>query len=234
MRKTKIIVNRIEKANRILMDFPALMGNGFAQFIENYKSDFIQNKKKIVITKTVHCNLMKLVNSTNQVEANKARNVLDTINDNQGIFFVEDSNADINEQEFDVKTDLISDLTLHITTDIQLFISNDCGLAKDAVKLNYMKCVSAKNLYVCYISDSGCLFSSVFETKQQKKIKSQTIIPNEKQKPSIIENDHSITNNKEIEDEKGWRFDWKSGLITLFGCVATSVAAYGVYKGLNN
>lgn len=236
MTKTKIIVTLLEKVDRILIDYSSLMGTGFVQFIKSYSTLFVQHSKKIVIAKPVYLELIKCSNSTDQSEANKARNIIDIINENQEIFYIDRTDSNVYEQDSNIETELISDLTLHLKIDVQLLISNDQGLAKDAINLNHMKCVSAKNLYVFYISESGCLYCSEMVTKQQKKIKSQTVLPIEKkeQKPSNVENKQSIIDNKEIEDEKGWRFDWKSGLITLFGCAATSVAAYGIYKGLNH
>ncbi len=140
----------------VLIDTSSMLNPNIGKFIENYKSQFLEQQRKIIVKKAVCYELAKFLGSSDHEMSDAAMNALALIKKNSSVFVVE--NEDMNEEEIKhafADKEIYNCISADRGTHSHLLISNDRNLSADVYKLNELKSIRGKNIWVCYINCFG-------------------------------------------------------------------------------
>lgn len=201
----------LSKVDHILLDTSSLMSHGWQQFVSNIRNSLIASGKKIKIPLSVYSELARLIGSADQDKSASALKAVEVISSNKEIFQIE--SACLTEEEIAhafADAQLLSELTLHKSTNNQLLITNDTGLSSDAFEINQQLSCKGGRVFVCYIDPYGEM-QRCRCTKQdaEKRTDNSEVSNNAADKEPPI--------NKEKVKERKWSYDWKSGAVSIFG-----------------
>lgn len=223
MTNIQYIEKTLSSVERILVDTSTLMTRGFQQFICNNKERLLVREKKIVVPKAVYSELARHVDSADTEKSELAMAAVELLALNKAIFQVE--NAPLTEEEIAhafADAQLLAELTLHRSDYNQLLITNDRKLSCDAYDLNQQQSCKGRKVLVCYINWCGELQCCDCARPTTEKVVNEpiTAIP-ERRTHDTIEVPLKGT------DTDIWKFDWRSGLVSISGLGLL----YGFYKG---
>lgn len=223
MTNIQYIQKTLSSVERILVDTSTLMTRGFQQFICNNKERFLAREKKIVVPKAVYSELARHVDSADTEKSELAMAAVELLALNKAIFQVE--NAPLTEEEIAhafADAQLLAELTLHRSDYNQLLITNDRKLSCDAYDLNQQQSCKGRKVLVCYINWCGELQCCDCARPTAERMVDEPVatIP-ERRTYDTIEVPLEGT------DTDIWKFDWRSGLVSISGLGLL----YGLYKG---
>jgi rRNA-processing protein FCF1 len=156
------VLSLLQDTDLIYIDTASLMNsNNLRHFLTNYKKDFYESRKMIIVSEAVCQELLRHINSANGDKANKAMHALNIIREYNNIFILEQSDFSPEEiQHAFADQELLVRLTKERRSKRQLLITNDRSLSKDAYDLNMLQSCRGKEISVCYVNYYGFLKSS--------------------------------------------------------------------------
>lgn len=169
MTNTEYVKSLITTNDIIYIDTSSLMNvSSFEDFIEHYIDIFINQSKKITVTREVCLEIVKHLSSRCLEKQVKAKRVIEIFKKHQNIFIFEDEN--LNHLEADIAfadSELLSRITKGRPNFRQLLITNDKNLSVDAYNLNSLNSCNGQRIMVCYINESGKLNKGATENVVQ-------------------------------------------------------------------
>lgn len=140
----------------ILIDTSSLLNPNIDKFIQKYETRFLEQQRKITVIKPVCYELAKFLGSNDDELSVAAMNALSLIKKYSSLFEVK--NEDMDEEEIKhafADKDIYNYISVGRGTHSYMLISNDRALSADVFKLNELKSIRGKNIWVCYIHSSG-------------------------------------------------------------------------------
>ena len=141
-----------------IIDTASLLQPGFEPFIRKNAETLLASGFKIIISRDVRMELIKLISSSNPVKAALAFHASTVIADYKDIFCVEPGHVS-DEDIYKAFADraILSRLTSNSGEISQLLITNDKNLARDAFNINHLDSCRSHKVKVCYLNDDGNL-----------------------------------------------------------------------------
>lgn len=158
----KIIYDCIESSENIYIDTSTLMNvENLNNFVIKYKHLFIENEKRIILTREVCLELVKHLSGDNSHKRFLSKQVIKVLKDNITLFKFEDENLSINEAKNTFADGaLLARLTEERIYGNQILITNDKNLSIDVNNLsNSLSCKG--NIITVYKIDSEGLLCRV-------------------------------------------------------------------------
>ena len=141
-----------------IIDTASLLQPGFDPFIRKNAEAFLESGFKIIISRAVRMELIKLISSSNMIKASLALHASTIIAEYKDIFIIEPGHVS-DEEAFKAFADraILSRLTSNSGDSSQLLITNDKKLAKDAFNINNLDSCRSHKVKVCFLNDEGQL-----------------------------------------------------------------------------
>ena len=181
----------------IIIDTSSLMNvENIHGFIEKYELLLMELQKKVSVCFDVWAELNKMSNSDNMEKQERAVGAIATICMHRNIFNIEEQYVDQTElMNAFADPKLLSMLTVNKRSCKQLFITNDRGLAQDAIRLNKLDSCKGHEIYVCHLVSSGDLIRNTIDIDEQIIPLPETkIIIREVEKPVYIKQNQTGKN----------------------------------------
>lgn len=178
----------------IYIDTSSLMNvEELRKFLESYSQIFIENNKRILVTREVCLEIVKHLRSKLESKQYKAEKVIEIFKEYYELFIFEDHNLNnIEANSAFADSELLSRITGGKTKYRQLLITNDKKLSVDTYNLNNLNSCFGEKISVCYISQDGLLHKGQtdFESRiisEEDKIEEVNV--SEEQKGIVIAED---------------------------------------------
>ena len=178
----------------IYIDTSSLMNvEELRKFLESYSQIFIENNKRILVTREVCLEIVKHLRSKLESKQYKAEKVIEIFKEYYELFIFEDHNLNnIEANSAFADSELLSRITRGKTKYRQLLITNDKKLSVDTYNLNNLNSCFGEKISVCYISQDGLLHKGQtdFESRvisEEDKIEEVNV--SEEQKGIVIAED---------------------------------------------
>lgn len=141
-----------------IIDTASLMEPGFESFMRKNAETLLASGFKIIISRDVRMELIKLISGSNMIKASLALHASNVIAEYKDIFIIEPGHVS-DEEAFKAFADraILSRLTSNSGDTSQLLITNDKNLARDAFNINNLGSCRSHRIKVCYLNNNGNL-----------------------------------------------------------------------------
>ena len=182
----------------IYIDTSSLMNvEELRKFLESYSQIFIENNKRILVTREVCLEIVKHLRSKMESKQYKAQKVIEIFKEYYELFIFEDNNLNnIEANSAFADSELLSRITRGKTKFRQLLITNDKKLSVDTYNLNNLNSCFGEKISVCYISQDGLLH------RGQTDFESRAICEKDKKEEVNVSEEQTVTRITEDKRSK--------------------------------